>query len=485
MNMNEVNDIKRQFANNEWKKFISSITIDNLRGWTGQSVEFRFPVCAIAGENGAGKSTVLRSAVCAYRNSGPKRVYPSQLFLKTQWDAGSVDNADIRYEIKQGTETKIGKWKKTNDWGYSPKSKWPERNVFFLDITRTIPMDATAGYAKIAKQSASTTSGDTTIPQALMLEYSHIMGTQYPFGRFVTPQPRHDVGLLKANDVEISQFHQGAGEDSMLDLMKDLANIPDTSLLIIDEVESSLHPKAQRRLVQFLLKLSRQKKLQIIMSTHSPYILEELPPEGRIFIRKLSDGGKSILYGISTNFAMGLIDDIIQPDLYVYVEDKESKLLVSRIINGDDDLQRKINIVDVGPCNELQTLGKLCQEKKLPVNGIAIVDGDKKDEAPNCCPLPSDLPPEKLVFLDLKSKNWNNLDTRFSIGAGSLFAILDDALTNPNHHQYTTQVGNQIKRSKDQVWDIMVEEWCKQCLDQEDKNRIVKTIKNALPDTSV
>lgn len=484
MNNSEVNDIKRQFSNGEWRKFVNKVTLRNLRGWAGQTVEFRFPVCAIAGENGAGKSTVLRSVVCAYRNMGPKTVYPSQLFLRTQWDQTSVDNAEIHYEVKQGDSVEPGKWKKTNDWGFSPKGKWPKRHVFFLDITRTIPMDATAGYAKIAKQSTSTSDRDIAIPPLLMREYSHIMGSPCSSARFVTPQPRHDVGLLTSNEVEISQFHQGAGEDLVLDLMKDLVDIPDTSLLIIDEVESSLHPRAQRRLVQFLLKLARQKKLQIIMSTHSPYVLEELPPEGRIFIRKLSDGGKSIHYGISTNFAMGLIDDVIQPDLYVYVEDKESKTLVSRIINGDDELRRRITIVDVGPCNELETLGKLSQAKKLPVNGIAVVDGDKRGEAPHCCPLPSDSPPEKLVFSDLKSRNWLNLDVRFDLGAGSLFSILDDALTNPDHHEYTTQVGNQVKRSKDQVWDIMVEEWCKQCLPPEEKDRILNSIRMALPERS-
>jgi predicted ATPase len=482
MDTHEINDIKRQFANGEWRKFLSKITLDNLRGWGGQSVEFRFPVCAIAGVNGAGKSTVLRAAVCAYKNEGGKTVYPSQLFLNTQWDTGSVDDAEIKYEVKQGEQSAIqGRWKKTNDWGYSPKSKWPKRTVYFLDqIIRAMPLDATAGYAKIAKQVFSTNGGELSIPSELMREYSHIMEKVYPSARFVTPQPRHDVGLLKSSDVEISQFHQGAGEDALLDLMKDLASIPDTSLLIIDEVESSLHPRAQRRLVRFLLKLARQKKLQIILSTHSPYILEELPPEGRILILKATDG-KNVQYGVSTNYAMGLIDDVLQPDLSVYVEDKEAKTLVSRLVNGDDDLRRRIEIIEVGASNVVDMLGRLARENKLPIKGVAIVDGDKRGEAKNCCPLPSNDPPEKLVFDGLKAKGWANLDNRFGVGAGLLFSFLDDALTNPDPHEYTTQVGNQVKKSKDQVWDIMVDEWCKQCLDPAEKDRIISTIKHALP----
>lgn len=107
---------------------------------------------------------------------------------------------------------------------------------------------------------------------------------------------------------EVSQFHQGAGEDATLDLFKLLQAIPDQSLLIIDEVEASLHPSAQRRLIQYLLKLTRIKKIQVILSTHSAHVLDEIPPEGRIMLVQMQNG-KDILYGISTRFALSSIDD--------------------------------------------------------------------------------------------------------------------------------------------------------------------------------
>ena len=69
------------------------------------------------------------------------------------------------------------------------------------------------------------------------------------------------IGLLTKSYGEISQFHQGAGEDSILDTFKLLQDIPNQSLLVIDEVENSLHPQAQRRFVKCLLKLSRVKKI--------------------------------------------------------------------------------------------------------------------------------------------------------------------------------------------------------------------------------
>jgi len=481
--MSDFHEIKRQFDNGLWKKFLNKITLTNLRGWSGQTVEFRFPVCAVAGENGSGKSTVLKAAACAYDNMhrGARKLTPALLFLKTQWDNSSIQDAEIKHEITHGDKNIQGKWKKTNDWGYSPKGSRPERQVFFLDISRTLPLDATAGYAKVAKlNSEIKTEEDVSISDDLLQAFSHILGGSYSRARFVYPQSQKEVGLLTNISGEISQYHQAAGEDEMLDFMRIIEKIPETALVIVDEVEASLHPKAQRRFVNFLLRLARQKKLQIILSTHSPYILEELPPEGRILIQKLSNGEKDIQYGVSTNYAMGLIDDARHPDLYIYVEDKESATLVREIINGGEEFLRRIEVRPVGSSDVVKTLGRLSRQNKLPTKGLAIIDGDMGSDTDDYLALPTDKAPEKFVFEGLKNKEWNNLDNRFGMGAGNLFSIFDDAFTNPDPHKITEHIGDRLHKSKDYIWSIFVEEWCKQCLLPEDKNRIVSAVKDML-----
>jgi predicted ATPase len=486
--MSELNDMRKQFQNGNWKKFLNKITIDKLRGWNNQAVEFHFPICAIVGENGSGKTTVLRAVACAYENNldvdRSKSNYPSKYFLNTQWDRDSVPmGTTITYMIKEGERTSTdSKWKKTQDWGYSPKGKRPGRAIVFLDISRTLPLDATAGYAKIAKQTAEAIAGnELVISDDLMKQYSHIMSENYSSGKFVQPLMNKNVGLLTTEEHgQISQFHQGAGEDALLDLMRILQTIPNTALLIIDEVDASLHPKAQRRLVRFLVQLARQKKIQVILSTHSPYILEEIPPEGRILIQKLSDGTRNIQYGVSTNYAMGLIDDERHPDLFIYVEDREAKILVQEMLRQESIFSR-IDIIEVGDVEVVKTMGKLCRNKKLPNRGIAILDGDAGPDAnSNCLYLPSDKAPEKLVFEDLKAKEWSNLDKRFGMGAGQLFSIFGDALTKPDHHEIASYIGDRVSKSKDYVWSVFVEEWCKQCLSPNDRESIVLAVKDIL-----
>jgi AAA15 family ATPase/GTPase len=47
-------------------------------------------------------------------------------------------------------------------------------------------------------------------------------------------------------------------------------------LLLIDEVDSALHPAAQRRLMQLLIQEARLNKIQIIFTTHSSILLKDL-----------------------------------------------------------------------------------------------------------------------------------------------------------------------------------------------------------------
>ena len=64
----------------------------------------------------------------------------------------------------------------------------------------------------------------------------------------------------------------------------------------------------QRRLIRDLANLCRDSEAQIVLTTHSPYVLSELPAEARIYIM---DGaaGKQIIKGVSPEFAMTKMDE--------------------------------------------------------------------------------------------------------------------------------------------------------------------------------
>lgn len=484
MDVNKIREIQRQFSQNCWQHFLHSVSITGLRGWNGESVKFQFPVSVIVGENGCGKSTVLKSCASVYRNSDPDvKYFPSKFFVRTKWDL--VGNACLTSNIRRGNDVRDFTIKKTRKWSLKTR---PERAIYWLDVARTLPLDSTVGYVRIANLALQENASGPLSNEARD-NLSYVLGKSYSSARFVTTEvdPNRPVGVLGMSHGEVSQFHQGAGEDATLDLFKTLQGISPNALLIIDEVEASLHPKAQRRLVKTLLELSRAKKIQVILSTHSPYILEELPLEARILLLPPNTvrSGVEVLYEVSSEYAMSRIDDEAHPEVCVYVEDPEAKewliAILRRHADGHNILPR-ITISPVGGCDVVATVGRLSREGKMPYKGISIMDADRFSGQAGCIKFPGSLAPEKVVFQGLKglTPQWDGVAAAFGTSPGELCECLDDAIRLPDHHDWTKMVGDKLIKSKSSVWEILVRVWAEKCLTPEDLNRTVAAITDVL-----
>jgi predicted ATP-dependent endonuclease of OLD family len=143
-------------GNGGWLQFLTSIKVSGLRGWTGELVEFRFPVVAIAGENGSGKSTILKAAAAAYINSAvaQKTLNPDDFFPKTQWEA--VEGVRLEYTYREGDRSPSHAVRKpTKRWIGLPER--PSRRLYFLDITRTQPIDSLVDTERSPRNSRSVT----------------------------------------------------------------------------------------------------------------------------------------------------------------------------------------------------------------------------------------------------------------------------------------------------------------------------------------
>ncbi|MEA5555275.1 AAA family ATPase [Nodularia spumigena] len=79
-----------------------------------------------------------------------------------------------------------------------------------------------------------------------------------------------------------------------LGLLTVLMNPNQPNLVLLDDIEQGLHPQAQRQLMTVFKEIiDKNKNIQIIFSTHSPYIIDELVPS-QVHILNNSNSGFTI-----------------------------------------------------------------------------------------------------------------------------------------------------------------------------------------------
>ena len=91
-----------------------------------------------------------------------------------------------------------------------------------------------------------------------------------------------------------SELHMAAGERAILRLSKEITQL-DGALVLIDEVEAGLHPWVQQLLMLHLQQLALRNDLQIIVTSHSPVILDSVPSNGKIFLDRDDSSGEVVV----------------------------------------------------------------------------------------------------------------------------------------------------------------------------------------------
>src|SRR4051794_15566159 len=58
-----------------------------------------------------------------------------------------------------------------------------------------------------------------------------------------------------------------------------LFSIPEESVLVIEEIDNGVHPSRAESLLRRIESIARERRLQVLLTTHNPALLDALPPE--------------------------------------------------------------------------------------------------------------------------------------------------------------------------------------------------------------
>ena len=166
----------------------------------------------------------------------------------------------------------------------------------------------------------------------------------------------------------------------------------DGGILLIDEIDATLHPAAKIKLIEFMYTEAKEINIQIIFTTHSLSILKNISKKAS---RKHDCG---IIYLTNANVKLecqinpsielmendmlisSLYDNIEAKQITIYSEDSEARWFIQHLLSPFSSRIRLVNYTD--GCDKLLSL--LENDSDYFKNILFIFDGDLDDTTTKC-----------------------------------------------------------------------------------------------------
>ena len=447
--------LERLWAQLQGKKphlphFLSALHLDGIRGFYDLRVTFNYPVSVIAGGNATGKSTVLFAAACAYRvpGAGVRDYVPSTLFpdyLPTRGghrDAREEIKMDFYYHTPEGPREMRWRRAKQGRWSRSFSGRrgghQPERQVYLRtlsNLSNPAEVRGVLGMSRLKSQPEEFPLNAAQIDfvqQMLPFRYAEVVK--------LSSGNKNLLFATQEGGAKYSELHMAAGERALLRLAQEIAQIED-ALVLIDEVEAGLHPWVQQLLMLQLQQLALRNGLQIIVTTHSPVILDSVPRRGRIFLDRDETSGQVIVREPYRDIIQNALYGRAMEALNLLCEDEAAEGIIEGVLDVIIPKNRiKRESVRIGRDTGAQsfpmhaeTLRKFGQAQKTAF----ILDGDQRDSgiedkiqnaARRTVPvlfLPGTGTPEEWVWGKLQHTSEEEVSSQLGIHKGELAEIMN------------------------------------------------------------
>lgn len=387
---------------------LKSISISKLKGLRNVTIDFgdeNHRITGIFGLNGSGKTTILHTIMCLYAQSYNQTNISKEYIADTQMSRyykhiGNQYWRDSEYKVKfmyerqnaDGTRLYVDeddpktykKYYREGLPGRRARSEWSPRNrskqkrpVFYFPIRSCIP-----DVEEITLKSPNVnTEGITNINKInrILPAFCSIMGRTYNTAQHVyTGHLKHIGYNVEVNGTSYHSLSMGAGEQRLLRLLEVLYNAPDKSLIVIDEIDLTLHTAALRELFTIMQRVARNRKLQIVFTSHRQEIMDFEDVNIRFIINTSS---QTFCINNPTAQCYEQLTGISKKHLRVFVEDDTSKDIIEQILM-QHKIKRYTDIIISGAAKNLIAIAcaieiQLALNDENRRNNLFVTDGDE------------------------------------------------------------------------------------------------------------
>ena len=168
---------------------------------------------------------------------------------------------------------------------------------------------------------------------------------------------------------ETPNYHMSTGEGNLIEIFSRVYSYlvmyeknAEDIILLVDELETGMHLEWSRRLINILIKIfseileteGREKKIQLIFTTHSPYMLSDIKSGNVIMIEKNQETGYSEGKRLQNTFAKNiqeimkenLIDNIYGDFALAKIDSMISRLNGKEVQKGnEEELLKEIHLI--------------------------------------------------------------------------------------------------------------------------------------------
>lgn len=533
----KINTLQQLRTNDVHKNYIEHIRYPFFRNLeVDTKITFDFPITFLVGKNGGGKSSTLQSLYGC-----PKGYSLGDYWFTTELDPikefeknrncfiyGFKEGNEIKEVIKQRINHK--KYKNPDYWetakpnigyGMVDERKSPiSKNVIYLDFRSELSafdkffhflnftsqkhktkQDYLRHYSKKLKEAFDKNNIITyrnvtknkvkiTLTDIETKIISEILRKDFETIEIIEHNLFKDWGIsirLKQENINYSEAFAGSGETAIVILVHKIFNAPDESLILLDEPETSLHSGAQKRLMSFLLDQSIRKKHQIVVSTHSPFMIENMPDNSIKVFSTLSSNGKfTINNNRSYREAFYELEIENTHKKTILVEDRTAKIIIDKILEKLGKSMQDIFEIKYLPGGADDINQRLTTIMEISENTTVFFDGDQQ-KVPSLIDLSTIAPNEQDTSAKLIEfiKTQTGCEIKFHLDGGNQGKELKEKQTLDLAKKYLDFYNKNVfylpeNIPEDIIWDeVFAENFLKLLQPTKDFSTIIESAKNS------
>lgn len=386
-NFSEVQELKAPEIENV-KICISNLKTIKSFEW---EFEFRKGINAIIGANGIGKSSFIITLA--------KLIHPN--VFRSELIGNGYSDTSVEYIFDNQV---VFTWIKSTNWREKDSKRMPKINGYFessilggkrfriynnlKEIEVNVGEDDISPASEFIRENMNYIMFGKNTEEERFKTLCRVEGKRKK-KRINSNTFEHKLYkwyVLKTNNHYIHEYFLSTGEYFLLSLLKFIEElvikerVDELAMIIIDEIELSLHTLAQRRLVEKLTEFSEKYNILVIFTTHSLQIIEKMNPND-IYLFENKKGICSVSSPSYPGYLTSRLETHKYYDRIVLVEDDLAEFFITKAIgNKEEDINNvSYKIIPIGGWEKVLEIYLLNKKQKFygDAEVIVVLDGDQ------------------------------------------------------------------------------------------------------------